>query len=282
MKKITAIDAPDRRVPAVQPGRRLPAEGRVQRVRHPGLRLPRRPTCRTARSSTTPNGTGPYKFKEWSKGNRIVWEANPRLLGRQGQDAEPRAPLERRVGRTPASTCSPAPSTASTTPAPRTSRRSRATRTCSSTRAPGLNTLFLGFNNTQKPFDDVRVRQAIAMGIDRDQIVKNFYPDGSTVADYFTPCEIPFACEGDKTWTLRPGRGQDAPRRGRLPGRPGPQRRHQLPRSGPRLQPEPAGHRDRDRPAAQEEPRHHRDAEAARVGRHDRRLHARARSRVSA
>ena len=68
----------------------------------------------------------------------------------------------------------------------------------------GLNTLFLGFNNTQKPFDDVRVRQAIAMGIDRDQIVKNFYPDGSTVAEYFTPCEIPFACTGDKTWTFDP------------------------------------------------------------------------------
>jgi peptide/nickel transport system substrate-binding protein len=64
----------------------------------------------------------------------------------------------------------------------------------------GLNTLFLGFNNTIKPWDDVRVRQAIAMGIDRAQIVKNFYPAGSTVADYFTPCEIPFGCEGDKTW----------------------------------------------------------------------------------
>ena len=38
------------------------------------------------------------------------------------------------------------------------------------------------------------------MGIDRERIVKNFYPAGSTVADYFTPCEIPFACEGDKTW----------------------------------------------------------------------------------
>ena len=38
------------------------------------------------------------------------------------------------------------------------------------------------------------------MGIDRQRIVDNFYPAGSTVADYFTPCEIPFACEGDKTW----------------------------------------------------------------------------------
>ncbi len=42
------------------------------------------------------------------------------------------------------------------------------------------------------------------MGIDRELIVKNFYPEGSTAADYFTPCEIPFACEGDKNWTFDP------------------------------------------------------------------------------
>jgi ABC-type transport system substrate-binding protein len=35
------------------------------------------------------------------------------------------------------------------------------------------------------------------MGIDRQRIVDNFYPPGSTVADYFTPCAIPFGCEGD-------------------------------------------------------------------------------------
>ncbi len=43
-----------------------------------------------------PNGTGPYKLKEWSKGNRIVVRGQPGLLGHQGADAEPRVPLERR------------------------------------------------------------------------------------------------------------------------------------------------------------------------------------------
>src|SRR6476646_484648 len=28
-----------------------------------------------------PNGTGPYIFKEWSKGNRLVWTANPDYWG---------------------------------------------------------------------------------------------------------------------------------------------------------------------------------------------------------
>jgi ABC-type transport system substrate-binding protein len=63
-----------------------------------------------------------------------------------------------------------------------------------------MNTFYLGFNNTMEPWDDVRVRQAIAMGINREQIVSNYYPEGSEAATHFTPCSIPFACEGEGTW----------------------------------------------------------------------------------
>ena len=42
--------------------------------------------------------------------------------------------------------------------------------------------MYLGLNNTYAPFDDEKVRQAIAMGIDRQRIVDNFYPPGSEVA----------------------------------------------------------------------------------------------------
>ena len=60
-----------------------------------------------------------------------------------------------------------------------------------------LNLAYLGMNNTYKPFDDVRVRRAIAMGIDRDRILKTFYPEGSQVANYFTPCGITNGCVGE-------------------------------------------------------------------------------------
>lgn len=59
------------------------------------------------------------------------------------------------------------------------------------------NILYLGFTNTFAPFDDVNVRQAVAMGIDRQRIVDNFYPVGSEVASHFTPCSIPNGCAGD-------------------------------------------------------------------------------------
>ena len=59
------------------------------------------------------------------------------------------------------------------------------------------NILYLAMTNTFEPFDNPMVRKAIALGIDRQRLVDNFYPDGSMVADYFTPCSIPGACEGE-------------------------------------------------------------------------------------
>jgi ABC-type transport system substrate-binding protein len=70
----------------------------------------------------------------------------------------------------------------------------------------GLNTLYFGFNNNPQvdgfdnstnPFANEQVRQALAMGIDREAILNDFYPPGSEVASHFTPCSIPFGCEGD-------------------------------------------------------------------------------------
>jgi peptide/nickel transport system substrate-binding protein len=75
----------------------------------------------------------------------------------------------------------------------------------------GLNTFYLGmnnhpktkgFDNSKNPFANEAVRQAVAMGIDRKRIVDNFYPEGSSVAEYFTPCEIAFGCEGDPWYTF--------------------------------------------------------------------------------
>ena len=60
-----------------------------------------------------------------------------------------------------------------------------------------LNVFYVGMNNLKPPLDNEKVRQAVAMGIDRQAIVDKFYPPGSAVAQYFTPCAIPGGCEGD-------------------------------------------------------------------------------------
>jgi len=146
-----------------------------------------------------PNGTGPYKLKQWDKGNRIVFEANADYWGEKAKTPN----LELRWSDEAAQRLLDLQSgtvDGIDNPGTEDIAKIQADTSLKFAPRPGLNTFYLGFNDTIKPWDNVKVRQAIAMGIDRDRLVKNFYPAGSTVADYFTPCEISFACEGDKTW----------------------------------------------------------------------------------
>jgi ABC-type transport system substrate-binding protein len=66
------------------------------------------------------------------------------------------------------------------------------------------NILYLAMTNTFEPFGVVNVRKAIAMGIDRQRIVDNFYPDGSEPASHFTPCSIPNGCQGEEWYEFDP------------------------------------------------------------------------------
>jgi peptide/nickel transport system substrate-binding protein len=151
----------------------------------------------------TTNGTGPYKLKSWDKGNRMVFERNDAYWGDKAKvanaelrwsDEAAQRLLELQSGNIDGMDN---PGTDDIAKIQGDSSLQFAAR-------PGLNTFYLGFNDTIKPWDNEKVRKAVAMGIDRDSLVKNFYPAGSTVADYFTPCEIPYACEGDKTWGFDP------------------------------------------------------------------------------
>lgn len=57
--------------------------------------------------------------------------------------------------------------------------------------APSLGTSFTVFNTAKKPFDDVRVRQAFALAIDREVITKKVTGGGQKPAQAFIPFGIP-------------------------------------------------------------------------------------------
>jgi ABC-type transport system substrate-binding protein len=61
---------------------------------------------------------------------------------------------------------------------------------------PPTTTAYLIMNNTFKPFDDVRVRQAVGMALDHARLTDNFYPKGSLPASYLVPCVIKLGCTG--------------------------------------------------------------------------------------
>ncbi len=158
----------------------------------------------SVKMSEKPNGTGPYKVKEWIRGDRVIFEANPdywgekaktkTLIFRWSKEAAARL-LELQAG-TVDGIDNPNPNDFATIQQdPNLKLYIR----------PPLNIAYLGLNNTKPPLDNEKVRQAIAMAIDRERLVKNFYPAGSMVAEQFVPPVLkPGYAEGLKWYDYNP------------------------------------------------------------------------------
>jgi ABC-type transport system substrate-binding protein len=144
-----------------------------------------------------PNGTGPYSLTQWQRGIQLVFDKNPDYWGQNiGADqlvfrwsTESAARLLELQAGTVDGIDNPAPNDFATIDGDAALQLIE---------RDALNTFYVGFNENFEPFDDVRVRQALAMGIDRQRIVDQFYPEGSQTASHFTPCAIPLGCEGDE------------------------------------------------------------------------------------
>jgi ABC-type transport system substrate-binding protein len=151
----------------------------------------------------TTNGTGPYMVKEWVTGDHITLVANPNYWGTapKAQTVVVRwsAEAAQRLQELQAGTVDGIDNVGTDDFA-----KVQADSTLALYPRQALNILYLGFNVDMAPWTNEKVRQAVAMGIDRDRIAKNFYPAGSEAAKYFTPCAIPLACGGDPWYAFDP------------------------------------------------------------------------------
>lgn len=150
-----------------------------------------------------PVGTGPYMVSNWNRGQELVFTKNPNYWGEPAfadtlvfrwQSESAARLLELQAGSVDGID-NPGPDdfeTIANDPNLQLLER------------PALNIFYVGMNNTYPPFDNEMVRQAIAMGIDRNRIVDNFYPPGSEVATHFTPCSIPNGCAGEEWYEFDP------------------------------------------------------------------------------
>ncbi|HXI46752.1 MAG TPA: ABC transporter substrate-binding protein, partial [Candidatus Acidoferrales bacterium] len=150
-----------------------------------------------------PNGTGPYMLDNWDSGNRMTFKANPDYWGNAARTPN----LEFRwsdqaVTRTQELTAGTVDGIDN--PGAEDIKTIQGNADLKFNQRAGLSTLYVGMNVLKAPWTDEKVRQAIAMSIDRQSLVDNFYPPGSEAADYFTPCAIPFACVGDKWYDYDP------------------------------------------------------------------------------
>lgn len=156
-----------------------------------------------------PVGTGPYALAEWKRGEELVLQAfpnywgeqkarTPRLVFRWSIEAAQRL-LELQTGTVHGIDNVGWADFATVEADPNLALLYR----------PPLNVFYIGMNALHPPFDDQRVRQAVAMGIDRQPIVEQFFPPGYEVAGYFTPCSIPFGCTGEPWYEFDPVRAQE-------------------------------------------------------------------------
>jgi peptide/nickel transport system substrate-binding protein len=149
------------------------------------------------------NGTGPYKMSTWNRGSELDYVANDNYWGdapiAQNLVFRWSAESAQRLVELQAGTIDGMdnPGVAEFSAVENDPNLALFER-------EGTNVFYIGFNNTYAPFDNEEVRQAIAMGIDRQRIVDRFYPPGSEVATHFTPCSFPFACEGDDWYAFDP------------------------------------------------------------------------------
>jgi ABC-type transport system substrate-binding protein len=152
---------------------------------------------------TNPIGTGPYMVTQWQKGQELDMTAFPDYWGTKALTKTLvfrwSSESAQRLQELQAGTVD-----AIDNVAPTDFAAVQADTSLQMLKREAMNVMYIGMNNTFPPFDKVEVRQAIAMGIDRQRIIDNFYPAGSSVADYFTPCSIVNACVGDKFYSFDP------------------------------------------------------------------------------
>ena len=136
-----------------------------------------------------PIGTGPFKFESWTRGDRLV-------IARFDEYWGDKATLDKVIFR-------PIPDNAARLQALQTGEIQgydlvepqdiptiEGDSNLQILDRPAFNVGYVGINQAKKPFDKLEVRQAVAYGLDRQQVVDEFYAGRGEVAKEFMPPEV--------------------------------------------------------------------------------------------
>lgn len=150
-----------------------------------------------------PIGTGPYYIDKWTRGDSITFK---RFDNYWGEKAQTKTLVFKWASEGAARLLELQSGTVDgiDNPTPDDFDKIKADANLQFKEREALNVFYIGMTNTHPPFDNVKVRQAVAMAIDRQRIVDNFLPKGSTVATHFTPCAIPNGCVGEDWYKFDP------------------------------------------------------------------------------
>ncbi|MDP9392882.1 MAG: ABC transporter substrate-binding protein [Actinomycetota bacterium] len=132
-----------------------------------------------------PTGTGPFKFEKWERGQSLTLTKNDDYWGEKAKvDRVTFRVIEDPNARKQALQSGSINGYDLVAPGDVQALKDAGFQVVN--RDP-FNVLYLAFNQARPEFKDIRVRQAIAHAINKDQLVKSTLPEGTKVATQFIP-----------------------------------------------------------------------------------------------
>jgi oligopeptide transport system substrate-binding protein len=137
-----------------------------------------------------PNGTGPFKLKEWNQGQSLVLERNPDFYGEKAKLATVTFKI---LSGVPMNLYETGEIDVADVSLPYLDMATDDSGTFYNELSiyPELSFYYLGFNCSKPPFDDPNIRRAFSMAIDRDKLSSLVYKDMVTPAYGILPPGMP-------------------------------------------------------------------------------------------
>ena len=143
-----------------------------------------------ANNKTNPVGTGPFKFKEWVKGDKVVLEKNPDYWGTPAKLSQVTFKFISDPSAAAAAIQAGDVDAFTSFQAPELVNRFQNDANLQVEIGSTSGKVVLALNNARKPFDDLRVRQALAHAIDRKSVAEGTYSGfGAPIGSHYTPIE---------------------------------------------------------------------------------------------
>ena len=133
-----------------------------------------------------PTGTGPFRFVSWTVGERVVLARYPRYWGRNARLARIIIrPISNNTSRVQALQTGEVQ--AMDLLAPQHVPLVTGNRNLRVINRPSFNVAYVTINSSRPPTNDIRVRRAVAHGLNRELVVRSFYAGRAQVAHQFMP-----------------------------------------------------------------------------------------------
>jgi peptide/nickel transport system substrate-binding protein len=136
-----------------------------------------------------PIGTGPYKIKRWVVGKQLDLERNRYYHGEPPTFNQIRFVVEPSGAKRIKALLERKAQMADSIPLQEVDRLKR-NRDIKIVNRPGTRVLFLTFRMDRPPFNDIRLRQAVELGIDREELIRRALFGKAAVASQLVPPQV--------------------------------------------------------------------------------------------